>query len=420
MRTRSFILFFFCCCMVSFSPAQRADHELKQRERELQKLRADIQTYEKRLQESETKEKATLDRLDNLEHQSNLLRQLVKNLQEEEQDVSSDIDTAKTTIADLETKLQFLKSHYANYIRSVYKNGRVYDLELLFSSRSINQMYIRIQYLKRFSEQRAKDLRGIVDNKAAVEEQSRQLEEKLLSERQLLQEKTQEEKNLKHTYSTRQIVLKKIRKNKRTYQAALTRKQNAYHQIEDLIANLIEKERIRKEHEAAVRHERELAEARERERSKTTQVPVLPQPSEETVTSTFEQHRGKMRWPVSNGSVQAHFGNQVHPVLKTVTQNTGIDIATPVGSNVYAVADGEVALLSFIPGFGNILIVNHYNGYRTVYAHLSDVTVAESQKVSEGTIIAKSGDTVTGSILHFEIWKEREKQNPEHWLVSKK
>jgi septal ring factor EnvC (AmiA/AmiB activator) len=406
--------------MVSFSPAQRADRELKLKERELQKLRADIQAYEKRLQESETKEKATLDRLDDLERQSNLLRQLVKNLQEEEQDVSSDIDTAKITITELEAKLQFLKSHYANYVRSVYKNGRVYDLELLFSSKSINQMYIRIQYLKRFSEQRAKDLQGIAENKAAVEEQSRQLEEQLQNERQLLHEKTQEEKNLNHTYSTRQTVLKKIRKNKQTYQAELLRKQNAFHQIEGLISNLIEKERIRKEHEAAVRRERELAEARERERSKAVQAPALPKSPEGNVASSFEQHRGKMRWPVSNGSVQAHFGNQVHPVLKTVTQNTGIDIATPVGSNVYAVADGEVALLSFIPGFGNVLIVNHYNGYRTVYAHLSDITVAESQKITEGTVIAKSGDTVTGSILHFEIWKEREKQNPEHWLLTKR
>lgn len=420
MRIRLFIFLLFCCCMVSVSPAQRADRELKLKERELQKLRADIQAYEKRLQESETKEKATLDRLDDLERQSNLLRQLVKNLQEEEQDVSSDIDTAKITITELEAKLQFLKSHYANYVRSVYKNGRVYDLELLFSSKSINQMYIRIQYLKRFSEQRAKDLQGIAENKAAVEEQSRQLEEQLQNERQLLHEKTQEEKNLNHTYSTRQTVLKKIRKNKQTYQAELLRKQNAFHQIEGLISNLIEKERIRKEHEAAVRRERELAEARERERSKAVQAPALPKSPEGNVASSFEQHRGKMRWPVSNGSVQAHFGNQVHPVLKTVTQNTGIDIATPVGSNVYAVADGEVALLSFIPGFGNVLIVNHYNGYRTVYAHLSDITVAESQKITEGTVIAKSGDTVTGSILHFEIWKEREKQNPEHWLLTKR
>ena len=78
-----------------------------------------------------------------------------------------------------------------------------------------------------------------------------------------------------------------------------------------------------------------------------------------------------------------------------------------------------MAVLSFIPGFGNVLILNHSNGFRTVYAHLSDVMVSESQRVTEGTIIAKSGDTVAGAILHFEIWKEREKQNPELWLANR-
>jgi murein DD-endopeptidase MepM/ murein hydrolase activator NlpD len=55
-----------------------------------------------------------------------------------------------------------------------------------------------------------------------------------------------------------------------------------------------------------------------------------------------------------------------------------------------------------------------------VYAHLSDITVSESQHVIEGAVIAKSGDTVAGAILHFEIWKEREKQNPEWWLASRR
>jgi len=150
-----------------------------------------------------------------------------------------------------------------------------------------------------------------------------------------------------------------------------------------------------------------------------TTAPPAPPPVELKAALAFEKRRGNLRWPVSRGTIQTPFGNHIHPVLKTVTQNTGIDIATPSGSDVYAVADGEVAVLSFIPGFGNVLILNHNNGFRTVYAHLSDVTVSESQRVTEGTIIAKSGDTVAGAILHFEIWKEREKQNPESWLANR-
>jgi murein hydrolase activator len=407
---------------IVFAPpaiAQRTNREIKQRENELQKLRNDIQAYEKKLNESEKKEKVTLERLDDLEHNSILIRKLIRKLREEELGLTTEIDTAKSAIANLEGQLQFLKSHYANYVRSVYKNGRVYDVELLFSSKSINQLSIRIQYLKKFSEQRAKDLQGISENKTVLEQKNEQLQMKLQSERQLLSEKTREEENLKRTFSKRQTVLKKIRKNKRTYRKELVRKTEASKKIENLIAELIEKERIRKEREEAERRERLAAEARERERKKTV-APPEPHPVDTKETLAFERRRGKLRWPVAHGTVQTPFGNHTHPILKTITQNTGIDIATPSGSDVYAVADGEVAVLSFIPGFGNVLILNHSNGFRTVYAHLSDVTVSESQRVTEGTIIAKSGDTVAGAILHFEIWKEREKQNPEWWLTNRR
>jgi murein hydrolase activator len=355
--------------------AQRTNREIKQRENELQKLRDDIEAYEKKLNESEKKEKVTLDRLDDLEHSSILIRQLIKKLREEELGMTGEIDTAKGAIANLEGQLQFLKSHYANYVRSVYKNGRVYDVELLFSSKSINQLSIRIQYLKKFSEQRAKDLQGISENKTILEQKNEQLQLKLLKERQLLSEKTREEGNLKKTFSQRQMVLKKIRKNKQTYQKELARKTEASKKIENLIAELIEKERIRKEREETERRERLAAEARNRELNKKTVSPA-PQPIDTKPTLSFERRRGKLRWPVVHGTVQTPFGNQTHPVLKTITQNTGIDIATPSGSEVYAVADGEVAVLSFIPGFGNVLILNHNNGFRTVYAHLSDVTVS--------------------------------------------
>jgi septal ring factor EnvC (AmiA/AmiB activator) len=414
-------IFFFILFLLFALPAtaQKTEREIKQKENELQKLRSDIQAYEKKLRESDKKEKVTLEHLDNLERQSILIRQLIQKLREEELGMTAEIDTAKTTIAGLEGQLQFLKSHYANYVCSVYKHGRVYDLELLFSSQSINQLSIRIQYLKRFSEQRAKDLKEIDENKVILEQKNEQLQGKLQSERQLLIEKTREEENLKRTFSQRQTVLKKIRKNKKTYQKELNRKMGAFQQIEKLIADLIEKEQIRKEREETERRVREVAEAREREQVNSIPSATL-KPVELKTSISFAQQRGKLRWPVTHGSVQSRFGNQIHPVLKTVTQNTGIDIATPVGSDVLAVADGEVAVLSFIPGFGNVLILNHYNGYRTVYAHLSDVSVTESQRITEGTVIAKSGDTVAGAILHFEIWKEREKQNPEWWLAKRR
>ncbi|HLE31971.1 MAG TPA: peptidoglycan DD-metalloendopeptidase family protein [Bacteroidota bacterium] len=391
--------------------------EITKKERELQKLRNEIGAYEAKLRDSEKRERSTLERLDDLEQQAVLIKQLVGKLKDEEEQLTKEIGMAKGSIEELERQLQFLKTHYAGYVRSVYKNGRVYDLELLFSSRSINQMYIRIEYLKKFSDQRAEDLRRIVQKKNEVERQDNQLQESLKEERRLLAEKTREESNLKRKTNQRQQVLRQIRKDKKVYRQELTRKTAALKKIEQLIADLIEKERLRREE---AKKKREAAAARERERKKeklaTTSVPETPVLDIEP-TGTFAQRKGRLRWPVASGVIESRFGNQTHPVLKTVTQNSGVDISVKVGTNVAAVAEGEVSILSFIPGYGNVVILNHYNGFRTVYAHLSEISVVEAQKVGEGDVIGKSGDTIAGSVLHFEIWREREKQNPELWLA---
>ncbi|MEX0602641.1 MAG: hypothetical protein WD295_04820, partial [Bacteroidota bacterium] len=114
--------------------------EISRNQQQLQKLRTEIGALEKKLKESEKRERATLGRLDDLEKQAALLKELIRTLRLEEEQISHDIRTARGSIAGLEDQLGFLKSHYAGYVRSVYKNGRVYDLELLFSSRSINQL----------------------------------------------------------------------------------------------------------------------------------------------------------------------------------------------------------------------------------------------------------------------------------------
>ena len=388
--------------------AQNGNKEIAKSEKRLAELRSEIEAYEKKLKESEKRERSTLDRLDNLERQGNLIRRLIKNLREQEQQITGDIHGAREAIGELEMHLAALKTEYANYVRSVYKYGRVYDVELLFSSKSINQLYIRIEYLKRFSEQRAKDLRAIVEKKSDLETQNDQLHANLARQRRLLAEKTTEESSLKKKMSQRQRMLASIRKDKRAFQQELKRRNESAREIEKMIADLVEKERVRKEREAAAARDRE----------KLAAIP-LPTPEVESVAS-FASLRGRLRWPVSSGTISSRFGEHEHPILKTKTQNTGIDIGVRSGSNVSAVADGEVSIVTFIPGFGDVVILNHYNGYRTVYGDLAEINVVENQKVEAGQVIGKSGESLQGSILHFEIWKDRDNQNPELWLAKRR
>lgn len=455
--------FLFCIGLIFLSAVISANEQsdIRKKDQQLKKLRAEIQSYEKQIHQSESKEKSTLDRLDKIEQQSNLVRSLLAELRAEEKSLHRAIDSTKQNIDQLEYQLSFLRGHYAHYVSSVYKYGKVYDFETLLSSNSINQLYIRIQYLRRFSEQRKRDLDRIESKKEQIELEQSSLAEKLSTERRLIAEKTSEENSLSHNKSRRQRVLTDIRKDKSLLKQELHRKKTAAKELEGIIARLIEQERLKKEKEERERKERAARLARERaaqrERERLAQIQrekdlaelkkkneaakakvkekeiaeaqaravQREKEYEREITESaepgipFNRRKGRLIWPVSSGRVAAHFGNQIHPVMKTVTTNTGIDILTHDSTPIRAVADGEVALIHWLPSYGNLIIIYHNNGFRTVYAHLSEITVSAGQKITEGQVIGTSGDSVSGDMLHFEIWKEKEKQDPELWLARK-
>jgi murein hydrolase activator len=374
--------------------------EIKKKQSELEKLRKDIDRFEEKIKERGKKEHSTLELLDTYDRQATLLRKLIDKLRAEEKSLQSDIDETKRSIYDLGGQLSFLKRHYANYVSIVYKYGRTYDLELLLSSKSFNQLLIRSEYLKRFSNQRKKDLDKIDSKRDNLEGQSLLLQKQLAEQRHLIAEKTIEETNLAIKMKKRKVILTEIRRDKKNYQREINRKIDAAKDLEQIIVRLIEEDRIKKEHETNL--------------AKEGKAPV---PAREPVGGgIFQAKHGLLRWPVAQGKITARFGNQQHPVLRTVTQNPGIDISVPVGTGVDVVAEGEVSAIQWLPSFGNLVIVNHNNGFRTVYAHLSEIFVSEQQKLNEGDRLGTSGETLAGPTLHFEIWKGREKQDPEQWL----
>jgi septal ring factor EnvC (AmiA/AmiB activator) len=382
-----------------FALTHAQQQDLKSKERELQKLRREINDYEKKIKNSERRESATLETIGYYDRQILLLRKLLRRLKEDSNRLQKDIDALRANIGASEDQLQSLKNHYAAYVTSAYKYGRLHDLELLLTSTSINQFAIRAEYLRRFSAQRSKDLKTIVQHKSRLEEESATLRTKLDQRRTLIAEKATEERTIKTKAREKQKLLVSIRRDKENYKKQLQRRKKDAADLEAIIADLIEKERIRKAREEA------LAKTEKR-----------PSPEVTSAALAFLNRRGQLPWPVSGGSIASRFGNQIHPVLKTVTQNTGIDISVPSGTEVRAVASGEVATISWLPSYGNLLILNHNNGFRTVYTHLSEITVAQGQKVNEGEAIGKSGESLAGPLLHFELWREREKQDPELWL----
>jgi septal ring factor EnvC (AmiA/AmiB activator) len=372
--------------------------DVRKRQVELQSLRDQIKEFEERIKTQQEREQNTLELLDAYDRKATVVRKLITRLRAEEKSLQDSIEVTRREITSLRTQLDFLKNHYAGYVVAAYKSGQLQDIELLLAARSLNQFYVRAEYLRRFSEQRKNDITRIHVKKGLIEEKQARLQDQLSDERRLIAEKGAEEDKLAVLTADRTAILNRIRKDKRNAQRELDRKMQSARDLEKMITSLIEQERVRRERETA-------------ERQRTGK---LPQPA--PVIGAFGAKKGKLRWPVSQGALVARFGNQRHPTLKTVTQNTGIDISVKPGTGVSTVADGEVATIWWLPSYGNIVIIDHSQGYRTVYSHLAEIRVSQGQSMKEGEVIGTSGETIDGPRLHFEIWKDREKQNPEHWL----
>jgi len=109
-------------------------------------------------------------------------------------------------------------------------------------------------------------------------------------------------------------------------------------------------------------------------------------------------------WPTT-GRLTSTFGSRKDPISKNKKFHSGIDIANLRGTNVWAAARGKVVFSGYKSGYGKLIIIDHGNGYKTLYAHNSKLLVEVGDTVDKGQTIAKMGSTgrSTGSHLHFEI-----------------
>lgn len=115
-------------------------------------------------------------------------------------------------------------------------------------------------------------------------------------------------------------------------------------------------------------------------------------------------HRAFLASPVAYTRITSGFKMRFHPLLHVWKKHEGVDYAAPTGTAVRSVGDAVVDFAGVQNGYGNVVILKHPNGYKTVYAHLSRILVRKGQSVSQGQSIGAVGATgwATGPHLHFE------------------
>jgi murein DD-endopeptidase MepM/ murein hydrolase activator NlpD len=120
------------------------------------------------------------------------------------------------------------------------------------------------------------------------------------------------------------------------------------------------------------------------------------------------------------GVITDGYGPRLDPVTRRPAFHDGLDISVAIGTVVSAPADGVVVFANRDSGYGRMIKINHGYGYTTIYGHLEKFLVKEGSKVSRGQPIGRVGMSgrTTGPHLHYEVWKDGEKQNPLHYILD--
>jgi murein DD-endopeptidase MepM/ murein hydrolase activator NlpD len=118
--------------------------------------------------------------------------------------------------------------------------------------------------------------------------------------------------------------------------------------------------------------------------------------------------------PVSGGFLNSSFGYRQDPIDDVRRFHQGQDITVPLGTPIFAPADGVVKRAYYIGGFGNHVKLGHSSGYTTTFAHLSKIFVRHGQKINRGDIIGETGNTgrSTAPHLHYEVHFRGTPKNP--------
>lgn len=404
--------------------------------KDLQKQRKEaLQSIAKTDKELKTTKKSALQSL----HQLNKLtaeitkhKEVIAALNAEISNINKQERKINETISRLEKDLNAKKEAYAKAIRGIAGRNSGYEtLMFVFSSNSLNQSYRRIRYLREYSAWRKKEAIKISEQQVELEKKKAELAKTRSEKNAMLGKRTDAANKLKQKEKSQKEVVADLKKKEKELQKELNaqRKQAAAlnRRIEQLIAEEARKaaEEARRAAEAAKKATNadkksgKNASAGEVRKSQTKGGYAMTK-DELELSNSFSQNKGRLPMPLSGKyMIVGHFGQQQHQELKYVQVNSsGIDIQTTPGTTARSVFNGVVTRVFVMPGYNSSVIIRHGN-YLTIYSNLSEVFVKAGDKVTTRQSIGRiysDPEENNRTVLHFQLWKETTKLNPEPWL----
>lgn len=363
-----------------------------ERERQaLEKLKEEIEEKKKHADEAEKKKESVLQAIQDLDHRLLLSRQERQEINRKLREKDREIEEINAQFAALKTRIAERRSALLARLRVQYMEGRFGYLKALLASENYADFLLRVQYLSAISKREYDLLEAYnrdVEQTQAVERERGRARDEMLTYKLSTERRLQEIQGLKRD---KHLFLARVIQEKESYDRALAELARSATRVDALLKEL---------------EERRKAAA------------LLPKKKGVAGGRAF---KGLLQWP-AEGDVVSFFGRQKHPVFETYVQRKGIEIRTEEGSAIRAVMSGAVAYADWLKGYGLVMILDHGNGFFSLYAHASKLLAKVGDHVRTGQVVGETGDTgLTGdSTLYFELREGTEPVDPLAWLAKRR
>ena len=397
--------------------SQLTQEELEQRKIKIQE---EIQEKERMLQEVRGKEKSVTKLLQIQKEKIGLKQKLISTTEKQAKLLSNNMYINQVEINKLKKDLVVLKEDYAEMIVKSYKSRSQQSRAMfLLSSQNFLQAYKRLQYMKQYSSYRKMQGNEIKDKSVQLADHNAKLSGQKTEKEKLLAEQEKQRADLVKEKQEQEKIANSLKKDKKQIIAEIKKKQQESRKIDAQIQKMIR--------DAIAEANKKAAAAKVKANPKTTtaaetkkieeSTKIMLTPEGQLISNNFKANKGSLNWPVEKGAITLGFGDQPHPVYKSLTiHNSGVEITTEAGSSARAVFGGEVTKVIITSPLTKLVCVQH-GDFFTVYQNLSSVNVSAGDKVAAKQSIGKIRTNAEGkTVLKFTISQNASFVNPMNWL----
>ncbi len=376
------ILFAFCSVFPDSLCHAASPHE------EYKKIQKEIKTQKEKLKAAKRRESSILTDIENTNKQLKKLEEDLRKYRSSLAATESKIARVESEISQNRSAIEKLREWIKRKLRVIHKGGRNTDIVMLFlSADDISHMMRAGKYLQliaAYEHGLLKTYKGSLEGLIEKEKQLNSLKKQLIVNREKVQ---REENALAEKKSQREQLLASVKKEKSANARMLREMEESSRKLLEIIR---ESERAQKEKE------------------------------ETFSTGTFSSLKGRLPWPV-DGKIAIRYGTQKDPQFNTPIFRSGTYIRSDADATAKAVHAGKVVFAEWFKGYGQLVIVNHGDGYHTLYGSLSEIFTRVGDIIKGKQVVGRVGSSgiIDSPGLYFELRFKGKPLDPMQWLQKR-